>query len=108
MFRHESSGVPFRPAKAGDNIVLYGIGFGAVSPANPAGVVTEGQNSLQTKPTFRFGQTPAELVYWGLAPGFVGLYQFNIKVPSAPSGDQALTVDVGGVSANPNLFITMQ
>lgn len=102
------SGVPFRPAKAGDNIVLYGIGFGPVTPSNPAGVVSGQATSLQTKPTFRFGQAVAELVYYGLAPGFVGLYQFNIKVPGAGTGDQPLTVDVGGVSTNQNLFITMQ
>jgi uncharacterized protein (TIGR03437 family) len=102
------AGVPFRPAKAGDDIVLYGIGFGPVTPANPAGVVTGQQNSLVTKPIIRFGQTQADLVYYGLAPNFVGLYQFNVKVPSVSSGDQQLTVDMGGVSTNQNLFITIQ
>ena len=102
------SGVKFRPAKAGDIIALYGIGFGPVTPANAAGVVTTEVNSLKTLPTFRFGQTPATLTYYGLVQGIVGLYQFNIKVPASATGDQALTVDVGGVSANPNLFITMQ
>ena len=102
------AGVPFRPVKAGDIIVLYGVGFGPVNPSNPAGVVTGQQNSLQTKPAFRLGQTPAEIVYDGLAPGFVGLYQFDIKVPSAGSGDQPLTVDLGGIGTNQNLFITMQ
>ena len=103
------SGVSFRPAKAGDIIVLYGIGFGSVTPANAAGVITAGQNNLQTTPSFRFGQTAADLIYDGLAPGFVGLYQFDIKVPSGLSaGDQQLNVDVGGVSTNQTLFITTQ
>jgi uncharacterized protein (TIGR03437 family) len=102
------SGVKFRPAKAGDIIIIYGIGFGPVSPANAAGVVTSQSNSLQTKPNFRFGQTAATLLYYGLAPNFVGLYQFNIQVPSVTSGDQPLNVDVDGVSTNQTLFITMQ
>ena len=101
-------GLKFRPAKAGDIIALYGIGFGPVTPDNPAGVVTTQSNSLKILPIFRFGQTPAPLTFYGTVQGALGLYQFNIKVPAAASGDQALTVDVGGVSANPNLFITMQ
>lgn len=102
------SGVKSRPAKARDIIVIYGIGFGPVNPGNPAGVVTSQVNSLQTNPTFRFGQTAATLLYDGLAPNFVGLYQFNIQVPAVSSGDQPLNVDVGGVSTNQTLFITMQ
>ena len=38
-------GVKFRPSKSGDIIALYGIGFGPVSPDNPAGVVTTESNS---------------------------------------------------------------
>jgi len=102
------SGVKFRPAKAGDIIVIYGIGFGPVTPSNPAGVVTTQQNNLAATPNFRFGQTPAALVYYGLAPGFLGLYQFDIKVPTLSPGDQPLNVDVGGVSTNQTLFITTQ
>lgn len=102
------SGVKFRPAKAGDIIAVYGIGFGPVSPAIPAGAVATQQNSLQTKPTFRVGGATAELSYDGLAPNLMGLYQFNLKLPAASSGDQPLTVDVGGVSTNQTLFITMQ
>lgn len=103
------AGVKFRPAKAGEVIVLYGIGFGPVTPSNPAGVVTSQKNSLATPPNFRFGQTPATLVYYGLAPGFLGLYQFDITVPGGlGAGDQPLSVDVGGVSLNQTLFITTQ
>ncbi|MDQ2944964.1 MAG: hypothetical protein M3Y27_03325 [Acidobacteriota bacterium] len=101
-------GLKFRPAKANDIIALYGIGFGPVNPDIPAGVIPTVSTSLKTLPTFRFGQTPATLTYYGLVQGSIGLYQFNIKVPSAATGDQLLTVDIGGVSANPNLFITMQ
>jgi uncharacterized protein (TIGR03437 family) len=102
------SGVKFRPAKVGDIVIVYGIGFGPVSPGNASGLITSQSNSLQTKPNFRFGQTAATLMYDGLASGFVGLYQFNIQVPNVSSGDQPLNVDVGGVSTNQSLFITVQ
>ena len=101
-------GLPFRPAKVGDTITIYGIGFGPVTPATPAGTIATQQNSLQNKPNFRFGQTLAEVTYYGLAPGFVGLYQFNIKVPTGVSpADMPLNVDVGGVTLSQNLFITV-
>ena len=39
-------------------------------------------------PVVTIGGVPAELMFWGLAPGFAGLYQVNIRVPeAAPTGD---------------------
>ncbi len=101
------SGLPFKPAKPGETITIYGIGFGPVNPATPAGVIATVQNSLQNKTTFRFGQAPATSSYSGLAPGYVGLYQFNVVVPNVSSGDMPLNVDVGGSSLKQSLYITV-
>jgi uncharacterized protein (TIGR03437 family) len=101
-------GLPFSPAKPGETIILYGIGFGPVNPGTPAGTITPSQNALIAAPVFRFGQTPATLSYAGLAPGFVGLYQFNVVVPDVSSGDMPLNVDVGGTPLNQDLHITVQ
>lgn len=102
------AGLPFRPAAAGETITIFGIGFGPVSPATGAGTIAAGATSLVNKPTFRFGQTPAALSYFGLTPGLVGLYQFNIVVPAVSAGDLPLNVDIGGQTLNQNLFITVQ
>ena len=101
------SGVPFRPAKVGDTIVIYGIGFGPVNPATAAGTITGAANTLASQPNFRFGQVQAKLAYSGLTPGFVGLFQFNVVVPTVTPGDMPLNVDVGGVPLNQNLVITV-
>lgn len=83
--------VPSRPAQPGDTIVFYGVGFGPVAPDVPAGQVTPGQNSLQGNLQVSFaaalGQTsvPAQVKYAGLAPGTIGLYQFNVVVPNVPA-----------------------
>jgi len=103
------AGVNSRPAKAGDVILTYGVGFGAVSPANPPGVITTALNSLPNL-TVRFGdvQVPASgLIYAGLAPNFVGLYQFNITIPAgAPTGNAVpFTVTTDGV-ALPQTLVT--
>ena len=106
------NGLKFRPAKAGDIVTIYGIGFGPVTPNTPAGTVAAGITALQNKANFLFGQTAGDLscngCYAGLAPGAVGLYQFNVKVPNGPTGDVALVVDAGGVSTKQTLFITVQ
>ena len=103
------AGLKFRHAAAGDVITIYGIGFGPVTPSVPAGVIATQANTLVTKPVFLFGTTQADFAYDGLAPNFVGLYQFNVKVPSgAGSGDVALSASAAGVSTNQSLFVTLQ
>jgi len=101
------NGLTFSPAKPGETIVIYGIGFGPVSPAEASGTIVTASNSLTSTPVFRFGQTAATLSYSGLAPSFVGLYQFNVVVPKVSAGDMALNVTAGGVSLNQNLYITV-
>lgn len=100
-------GLNFRAARPGDIVTIYGIGFGPVVPATPIGVIASGSTSLVNQANFRFGGVPATLVYSGLAPSAVGLYQFNVTVPNIAPGDVALSVDAGGVTVNQNLFITV-
>ena len=40
-----------------------------------------------------FGSTPANILYAGMAPGYVGLYQMNVQVPpSTPAGATSLYI----------------
>jgi uncharacterized protein (TIGR03437 family) len=50
----------------------------------------------------RLGGAPAEVLYSGLAPGFVGLYQVDVQVPAAaPSGSAVpLELSIGGAVSN--------
>lgn len=102
------SGVASRPARAGDVIITYGVGFGATNPNVPPGQIVTAANSLPNF-TFRFGSSNGEIVYAGLAPNFVGLYQFNIRVPTGlAAGDVPVTVSVDGVNVSQTLFTTVQ
>jgi uncharacterized protein (TIGR03437 family) len=96
-------------ARAGDNITLYGIGFGLVTPDIPAGqLVTQG-NQLQQDIKITFGGTPATITYAGLGPANVGLYQFNVVVPSGVAGDTVpVAFTLGGVASTQNLLISIQ
>jgi uncharacterized protein (TIGR03437 family) len=53
-------------------------------------------------PTVTIGDVPATVLFSGLAPTYVGLYQINAQVPAtAPSGDTVpLLVSIGGATAN--------
>jgi uncharacterized protein (TIGR03437 family) len=66
-------------------------------------------NSLTTPLQVMFGNTPATLNYWGLAPTFVGLYQFNIVVPNVPANDLTpITFMLGGKAAAQTLYTAVQ
>ena len=69
-------GINSRPAKPGDVITAYGIGFGDVTPSILPGVIVGQSNALANPVTISFGTTPATLSYSGLAGNFVGLYEF--------------------------------
>jgi uncharacterized protein (TIGR03437 family) len=79
-----------------------------VTPNIPAGQVVQQSNSL---PQFQIsiGGTPATVMYAGLAPDAIGLYQFNVVVPNVTASDTALvTFSVGGVAGTQTLHIAVQ
>ncbi len=103
-----SLGVNSRPAQAGDTIIAYGIGFGAVTTGTPPGVIVEAVNALNNPVTFSIGSLNAPIIYAGLAGNFVGLYEFYITIPSGlPSGDSQVTVTQNGVALTQTLYLTV-
>jgi uncharacterized protein (TIGR03437 family) len=98
-------GVTSSPAKPGEIVVIYGVGFGAVTPNTPAGEIATGANQLSASFEMLFGQTRAQLPYFGLAPSFVGLYQFNVTVPAVANNDLLpLTFNLGGAAGSQTLY----
>ena len=83
------------PAKRGDTIVIYGTGMGAVAPSG----VLSGTVALVSA-TLSGNYLP--VAFAGLAPGFVGLYQVNVTIPSstAPGLAQSLILSQNGQSSN--------
>jgi len=100
-------GVASRPAKPGETMVLYGVGFGPVTPASLAGQVVQQNNNLAQNFQISIGGLAAASQYSGLAPGFTGLYQFNIVVPAAPAGLAAVTFSLGGTAGTQTLYIAV-
>jgi len=102
------AGVSSRPAKPGDVLTIYGIGFGPVSGGFQAGTLVTAANAVTTPVQFLFGTTNATVSYGGLAPSFTGLYQFNVVVPNVlPNAAVALTISQGSVKASQTLYVAI-
>ena len=102
------TGVLSRPVHPGETITLYGIGFGGVTPSLAAGQIETQINQLSASLQILFGQAPATITYQGLAPGFVGLYQFDVVVPAVPDSDLVpLTFNLGGAAGSQTLYTSV-
>jgi uncharacterized protein (TIGR03437 family) len=93
-----------RPAIRGEFLSIYCTGLGDVKnrPANGAPPSGSALASTVATPSVSIGGAPAAVVFSGLAPGFVGLYQVNVQVPNnAPSGSGVpVVVTLAGTSSN--------
>lgn len=105
------------PAPAGSVITLYGTGQGQVSPFVPDGaaapssplattvaVQTSDQRTCTTsQPSMcvAIGTAFGDVQFTGLAPGYVGLWQINVKIPQGtPAGNASVRVLINGSPSN--------
>lgn len=101
-------GINSRPAKPGDVIIAYGIGFGDVAPSILPGLVVGQSNTLTSPVTISFGTAPATLSYSGLAGNFVGLYEFYITVPAGlANGDYQINVSQSGTTVPQTMYLSV-
>jgi len=102
---HDATGVETltdaaHPAKAGDVLVTYCAGLGVTNPAVPDGQPASSTSLTPTvnTVTMTIGGVSANVIFAGLAPGFIALYQVNAIMPSgvAPGSAVPVTLSVGG------------
>ena len=94
---------PADPARAGETVVIYMTGNGPVDAAQTTGEAASTANLARTRqlPVVRIAGREAPVVFSGLTPGFVGLYQVNATVPDGlPSGNLETTVTTNGIAGN--------
>ncbi len=100
------------PAKIGDALTIYAIGLGATTPAVPTGAGAPAAEPLARvvpTPSVLFGggfvtETMGNVLFAGLTPNFVGLYQINVVVPpNLPTTGVLIPVTLslnGGMNSN--------
>ena len=84
------------PAHPGETVRLYAAGLGAVDPPLAAGAPA-GMNSVVAPVTVEIGGSAAAVQYAGTTPGWAGLYQVTVTVPSGTSpGDASIAIIQAG------------
>jgi len=96
---------PSNPAIAGSTYVsIYCTGLGPVTnqPASGAASPSNPLAKTTTTPIVGIGNTGSQVLFAGLAPGFVGEYQVNALVPAGvtPGNAVPVVVSIGGVYSN--------
>ena len=80
------------PARPREWLLFFGTGFGPTIPAQVAGALAplepvplvdaQGKEKPIEVQIGGVALDPADIYYAGLAPGYAGLYQFNLRVPA--------------------------
>jgi len=102
---------PENPASRGSAVVFYATGEGQTEPAGVDGQPAAAPLPRPVLPVdVRLGGLPVEVLYAGPAPGFAGLMQVNIRVPSGlvPTGNLGLELFVGCAVSQPGVTIAVR
>lgn len=106
VFHHADCSLvtPDHPAQPGEAVIAYCSNLvayadvadapliGDPAQADPLPWLSPARSTLTTFAILKVNAKPSELLYAGLSPGSVGLFQINFKVPSdTPDGDATLS-----------------
>jgi uncharacterized protein (TIGR03437 family) len=93
---------PESPAHAGEVVTAYALGLGAVSPPVPTGAATPLDQLYRLSQPFACYQgsadvdgPPLDVLFAGLAPGMIGVYQVNIRMPDPLPSDPVFLLNCG-------------
>lgn len=92
---------PANPAAKGSVIQLFATGQGPVDQPVGDGQPTPAAQISATLDTEAWvGGAQRTVLFSGLAPNFVGLWQINVQLDAADSGSLPIFVKIGGLSSN--------
>lgn len=92
------------PARPSEVIVVYLVGMGRTTPSVSSGAASPSDSLARVTiaPVVTLeGSAVSDILFAGLSPGFVGLYQINLTVPAGTApGARKLAVTQNGVTSN--------
>jgi uncharacterized protein (TIGR03437 family) len=95
-----------RPAARGSVIQIFATGAGETDPpllpGEAASITGNPLVLTRAQPTVTIGGQAARVLFSGMAPGWVGLWQINAEIPASvtPGSAVPLSITAGGVSSN--------
>ena len=88
VFRGDFGGFQTTDPKPGDTIIAYASGLGPVRESIKSGEPAPPDRAVEILGQFRCRFSPypdfAETLFAGLAPGLIGIYQVNFRLPPGP------------------------
>ena len=104
---------PDAPAHAGDTIILFVTGLGAVQVAQGVYEIPSLATSIANPSNLQVlldgtAVDPMYIKYAGLTPGCAGLYQVNLLLPLNTGNDPLVQVTLGGQSSQPGLRLAVR
>jgi uncharacterized protein (TIGR03437 family) len=89
---------PESPARGGETIVIYATGLGHTGRNPDTGEIPFYLSEIVNKASLKLSVS-GTVVYAGLTPGSVGLYQINYRLAENPGTDPELRVSIGTMSS---------
>jgi uncharacterized protein (TIGR03437 family) len=94
------------PAHPGDIVTLYATGLGRTIPNPRSGEIPTQAAVLERRAEFQVlldGEPVSSdrILYAGVAPGFAGLYQINLRLPDATPANPEVRLKLGGETSPP-------
>jgi uncharacterized protein (TIGR03437 family) len=89
-------------SRVGDVLVVYLTGMGGTDPPVREGDASPGSPLARTlvQPQVFVGGVPVSVLFAGLTPGFVGLYQINAQLPKDAPPSFEIVVETSGRRSN--------
>jgi uncharacterized protein (TIGR03437 family) len=107
-----SIGATFPSAKPGEYVTLYATGLGFTDPPFASGQLATQAASTIAPVSVSLNGVPlsaTDVLYSGVTPGFAGLYQINIHIPTTtPTGDIPVSLTINGLSTPPGAYLTIR
>ncbi len=94
---------PTSPAAPGEYLTMYLAGMGATNPSVPSGARTpfDTLSRVTAQATVTVNDKPSDVIFAGLTPGGIGLYQINFQIPSDTTTNTVnVLVKQNGIESN--------